>query len=226
MASNVLADTMGHELRRRITTERVGALEVPVGVELDDVEIADAGGVCSLTPEIEGSLRVRHALDAVDQEKRSTVDSDVARVRERPHEIVDVATVVFEVVGLLDEHLVGTGIPRVCPVLVSPREAEGEGRLTALEHLLERPLQNLASLEPIVVVAEAFDPVAASELRLQSADFGDPQVVEAKLAWHVRLSMAFEQRMRLRHIPPFREAARPPGVVLGRWVEIEGDRTR
>ena len=121
----------------------------------------------ALPPEIERPDRVGHPLDPVDEQQRATVDSDVTRVLERANQVVDVATIVFGVVRLLDEHLLRTRVPGAGPVLVRPRQAEGEVRLATGEHLLERALEHAASLEPVVVVAEAFDPVATSELGLQ-----------------------------------------------------------
>ena len=137
MRPHVLVHTVRYELRGRVSAVAFRRFEVPVRVELDDVEIVDSRGTGALPPEIERPDRVGHPLDPVDEEQRATVDSDVTRVLERANQVVDVATVILGVVRLLDEHFLRTRIPGAGPVLVRPRQAEGEVRLATGQHLVE-----------------------------------------------------------------------------------------
>ena len=81
--------------------------------------------------------------------------------------------------------------------------------------------------EPVEIVAEAADPVAAGELGLTAHRLGVRQVVEAEVGRHVRLVVAAIVRQRAADIGPLGEAGAPPTVVFGHRVElrqVEGDR--
>src|SRR2546427_12204765 len=70
------------------------------------------------------------------------------------------------------------------------------------------------------------DSVPSRELRLGLAHLREPQVIEAQVAWKMRLIVPGEQRARLRHVAPLGESRAPPFVVFRNGMElgkVEGD---
>ena len=76
------------------------------------------------------------------------------------------------------------------PVLVRPSQTELEPRLPALQHFVERSLEQAPAGEPVVPVAERRDAMPLGERGLRVAGLGQPQVVEAELARQLRLFVA------------------------------------
>ncbi len=90
--------------------------------------------------------------------------------------------------------VVVAAVPAPRPVLVRPADAEREVGFAAAVHLVERTLEQAPPVEPVVVVAEAVDAVAARERGLRGARLGDAQVVEAEIRRQVRLVVPGEER--------------------------------
>ena len=92
--------------------------------------------------------------------------------------------------------------------LAHPRQNGKSGsplRSTSLERALEQP----AAGEPVVPVAERFDPVRRRQLRLRGARLGQAQVVEAERAGELRLVVPGVERPGPRDVGPFGEARAP-----------------
>src|SRR5437879_5869579 len=121
---------------------------------------------------------------------------------------------------LLDQDLSVLSVPCACPVLVRPAETEREIRLTRSENLIEWAIEQAPAIEPVVVVAEARNPMLSRELGLSLANFGHAEVVESEIGWQVGLVVSSKQRPGLHHVRPFREPPSPPPVVLGDGVEL------
>jgi hypothetical protein len=80
---------------------------------------------------------------------------------------------------------------------------------------MEGPVQNTyAVAEPVVPVAERFDPILPGQGSLRFPRLRHAQVVEAQIGREVGLVMPPEQRLGLRHVGPFCEPLAPPPVVL------------
>ena len=130
--------------------------------EVETGETGALGEPAPLVGELTGSGQV---VRPVHEEQRPAVDPEVARVLERREDRVEVAGVVVGPrVGLRDEHAVAAG-PDRRPVLVRPAEAEREVGLAAREHLVERALEQPATGEPVVPVAERLDAVRGGRAR-------------------------------------------------------------
>ena len=117
-------------------------------------------------------------------------------------------------IRLLDQHPVGLVVPDAAPGLIGPRETEGEVGLTRLQHLRVGALEDAASGEPVVPVAERLDAVAPRQGGLCLSCLGEAQVVEAEVGGQMRLLVPAKERPSLRGIRPLREAGSPPLVVL------------
>ena len=130
---------------------------------------------------------------------------------------------------LTHQHVAGLGVPAPGPLLVGPAQGEGEVRLAGRQHFFERPLQQSAAVEPVVVVDEAVHAVLAGQLGLRDPHLGHPQVVVAELAREVGLIVPGKQGAGLGHVVPLGEALAPPLVVLGNRVvlgKVEGQGLR
>ena len=111
-------------------------------------------------------------------------------------------------------------MPDARPGLVGPGQTEREVGRPRVQGLVERPLEQSLSAEPVVPVAEAGDPVVAGQLGLGLTHLGHPEVVEAQIGGQVRLGVAPEERTGLGHIGPLSEPRSPPLVILGNGVEL------
>src|SRR5216683_2120198 len=121
---------------------------------------------------------------------------------------------------LLNQDLSVLSVPCARPVLVRPAETEREIRLARSENLIEWAIEQAPAIEPVVVVAEARNPMPAGELGLSLANFRHAEVVESEIGWQVGLVVSSKQRPGLHHVRPFREPPSPPPVVLGDGVEL------
>ena len=152
------------------------------GVEtLDAAEIklrAARGGL--FAPHLDRASHVGKERRTINSEDRLAVDADIARIAEDLIEqVADVRAVVLFGVILPDQHLLFAAVPRPRPVFIGPAEHEGEVGFPRSEHLLQRPLHQLVTVEPVMVVAEPRQTVSLGQLRLPVAHFGHPQVVKS-----------------------------------------------
>ena len=131
---------------------------------------------------------------AVHEEHRLAVDPEVAVVGERLRQPLEVRDVVVGGVRLRQQDGVRLSVPRARPRLVRPAEQEREVGLAALQHLVERSLEQSPSGEPVVVVAERVEAVRGGELRLRRPHLGHAEVVVAEVGGFVRLLVAAEPR--------------------------------
>src|SRR5204863_6098762 len=88
------------------------------------------------------------------------------------------------------------------------------------EQIENRRLEEERAVEPVVVVAEAMDPVRARQSRLVVAGLPAPQVVEAQIGGKMRLMVARKDRSATHHVGPLRETRAPPPIVLGDRMEL------
>src|SRR4051812_7955643 len=111
---------------------------------------------------------------------------------------------------LFDQHPIGRAIPDAAPRVVRPPEAEFHSRLTALENLVERPMKNSASTEPIVPIAEGLHTILLRQSRLRLSSFGASQIIKPQIGGNDGLTMASKQGLRSSNIRPLGKARSPP----------------
>ncbi len=222
----------GHESHRGVETERLRSLAArrhPPRFDPAQVEIGEPGSLHLGSPDLAGAEEVRDQSRPVDEHERSAVDGDVARILERPQEVPDVGAIVLLTEFLAHEHMTRLGVPAPGPFLVGPTECEREVRHPGSQHFFERPLEQPAAVEPVVVVDEAVHAVLLGQFGLCDPHLGHPQVVVAELSRELGLIVAGKQRAGLGHVVPLGEALAPPFVVLGDGVvlgKIEGQGLR
>ena len=78
----------------------------------------------------------------------------------------NVRKIILCTIPLFEEDLIVRPVPSARPVFISPAETERKIRLAAFQNLIHRIFEDLTSMEPIVVVAKAMDPVACCQLSL------------------------------------------------------------
>ena len=151
----------------------------------------------------------------------------VARIlecRDKPPGVCGV--VVNSPIRLFPKYLFLFAAPPPLPGFVRPRKTKRKIWPAGCKHVVERTLEQPLSAEPVVPAAEAADTVASRQGRLRLPRLRNAQIVETEVGRNMRLVMAVEQRLSLRHVRPFSEAFSPPAVVAqvsGGTVE---DRTR
>ena len=215
---------MWRELDGRVEPERGGI--VITMLDHDQMKFSQACLEDLITPGVRGSKTVVQPGRAIDHEQSLSVNGDVSIVRQRGHEIEDEPAIDLGGMLLADEDFILETIPTSSPVLIRPADTERKGGRAARQDVVQRPLEQSRTGEPVVVVAEAMDTVACCEIGLSLLDFLNPQVVVAQIRRSSRLGMALEHRPTTSDIPPLGEASAPPGVVLRDRVElrkIEGD---
>src|SRR5713101_3202422 len=116
---------------------------------------------------------------------------------------------------LAQEDVPFQAIPSSCPVFVGPTETERKLRTARLEDLVKGAIQEAPTIEPVVIVAEARDPMGPGQVRLGLPCLRDAQIVEAEIRRQMRLVVSLEERLGLDDVSPLREARAPPLVVLG-----------
>ena len=120
---------------------------------------------------------------------------------------------------LLESALTGPGL--ICPIMVSPAQAERKIRLSAFKHLIERTFQQLFSVaEPVMVIAETLYSCLACQLSLLLTGLRQTQVIESQIGRNPGLDMAAEQRLGLGYVCPFGESGSPPEVILRYGMEL------
>ena len=200
---------------------------VPSRLAGDEKRIPGARRRGAAPPQGDRLRQVRDQGRLVDEEQRTAVDADVARVAEQADERVEQALAVARVVALLHQHVAVQPVPSARPVLVRPAHAEGKVRRAARDHVLERALEQAPAVEPVEVVAEAVQAVRARERGLGVGDARVRQVVVAERPGHAGLLVPGEERLRAAHVRPLGEALAPPAVVFGDAVvlgQVERDR--
>ena len=193
---------------------------MPVKYDACEEEIAQSLALRLLAGPFGERARIRERARAVDDEQRPAVDADVARIAKQRSEVRDQTPVGLGRVLLRHQDRVVAAVPAPRPVLVRPADAKREIGFAAAVHLVERTLEQAASVEPVVVVTEAMDTVAARERGLLDARFGNAQVVEAEIRWKMGLVVPGEQRSCAHDVAPLGEALAPPRVVLGNRVKL------
>src|SRR5205085_8856589 len=111
-------------------------------------------------------------------------------------------------------------IPAPRPVLVCPAETERKIECRILEQALDRTLEQTTAAEPVVVEAEAIDPVALGECGLLDIRVPEAKIVESQVAGQARLIMTSKNRPRSGDVSPLGKALAPPHVVLRHGVKL------
>ena len=120
---------------------RLGGIPLPTA-KSHQVEAGEPGAVGELAPQGAKLLGIGKLAGLEHQQERPFFQADVARVAQRRSDRVEVRGVVLRArVGLLDQHPFGRSVPHARPAGVGPAQTEREVRLSARQHLLERPLQ-------------------------------------------------------------------------------------
>src|SRR5688572_10026255 len=121
----------------------------------DEVDTFESCSMQFLVPDLEHLFHVTDAAGAIDQEHRLVMHADVARVAEDLDQIGDVLAPIFRTaVDLRHQYMPLPPIPSARPGLVSPSKTKWKIRLATLEKLFDRALQQLPTIEPIVVVTK------------------------------------------------------------------------
>ena len=218
----------GQFVRRKldghVEAERGGILHV----ELDHPQhdFADAVLAAVAPPAFGSRARIGQQRGPVDDHQGTTIDADVSRIGDQRDQVGDETLVIGLGMVLADQDILVLPIPAPGPVLVRPADAEREIDAGA-DELLQRPLQQAATREPVVMECESVQAVTARQFDLAVHHLRHAQVVITELAWQSRLVVAGELRQRLANVGPFRESAAPPRVVFSDGMElgqIEGDR--
>src|SRR5882757_1225467 len=144
----------------------------------------------------------------------STVNGDVAIIKEDICHIINEANIVFKRVILADQKLGIRTIPSARPVFVRPADAERQVWLPVLQQELQRLLQKSSPLKPIGIVAKAMNAVTAGQVCLLPARLHQSHVVETQIGGQPRRLVCRELRTHLGDVGPFSEARAPPSVVL------------
>ena len=188
----------------------------------DQIEPGKPALARPLAPEVEHPVDVVDAMGAVDEEHRLAVDLDGAVVAPRAEQIVEVALPQHGVgpVRLLLKDVMVPAVPSARPGLVGPGEAEREVEFLRFENDVGRRLEQLLAVEPVVVVAEAGEPVLAGEVDLPLDRPLVGLVVIAFAERNARLVMPAKLRRRAADVHPVGEALAPPLVVLGNGMKL------
>src|SRR5260370_37223846 len=95
------------------------------------------------------------------------------------HHVVDYRTVIIVGMLLSNQHIMFTAIPATCPVLIRPRNAEGNIRLVSSPHSLKWHFQKALASKPVIKVPTAVDAVALGKLSLLVHNFFNTKVIKA-----------------------------------------------
>ena len=214
-----VSQAMRRELHRRVKAQRPWVVEAE-RLHGAQVQFADAFVATPLAPACHCARRAGQLVGAVDQHHRAAVDADVVGVLEQRCQVADEFEVRCLAVVLRQQHFARGTVPAARPVFVGPADAEGEGAGAAVHQILQRAVQDAAALEPVVVIAEAVDAVAAGQFELRIGGVGQAQVVVAQAGGPARLQVAFKQGFCGCDVGPFGEAFTPPFVVFRNRMEL------
>src|SRR5437763_13011858 len=88
-------------------------------------------------------------------------------------------------------------------------------------------MQKPFTIEPVMIVAKAVEPIFPGQINLCLPHFGQPQIIKTKIRRQVWLVVAGEKRPRFHNVGPFNKPFSPPHVVFRDRVklwEIKGNR--
>src|SRR5687767_12736570 len=123
-------------------------------------------------------------------------------------------------VSLLQQDFGFFSCPPPGPRFVRPAEAERKVRVTRRQHFTERAIEKPPTVEPIVPIAEPFDPVRTRERGLLLARLRKAKVVEPEVCRQVGLVMSAKERLSHGDVAPLGKSGPPPLVVFWDWVEL------
>jgi hypothetical protein len=180
---------MGRKLDRGIESEspRVRYVKRLDGAE---VEVRNSVSTGNGSPRLRGLKRARQEIDLVDKNHRLAGDEDVAWILEDRDNVEDESLITFVGVLLGQEDLVFRSIPATRPILIGPTNAKRKIGCPERQDLLEWALEELAAVEPVVVVAEAVDTVTLCKCRLLFTHLWNPEIVESEIRWQMWLIMS------------------------------------
>ena len=211
----------GHSVRRKFDRSiesklyRIGGRRgFFKGLNLDEINIADALAKALVTPDLRRTNDVREEADSVNEQHRLAVDANVIRMPEIAHDVEDDRAIIFVRVLLSDKDLILETIPSARPVLVSPDQTEGHVWFVRFQVSLEREIQKPLPGEPVIKIAEAMQPIAFGKLGLLLGHVVDAKIIKPQVGRQVRLVMADVIRVRLGNITPIGEYLSPPAIVF------------
>jgi hypothetical protein len=185
--------------------------------------------VCARAPSLRKEQPVRNFGWAEDYDEGTTVNANVAVIREERQQFEEMPAKVGDAwVSLLDERPIGISIPHTSPALVSPTDTERKIGAAALKHLSQWALKQPSPGEPVVPVDEALNTCPSCQVGLGFPSFGNTEIIETEIGWQVRLVVSAKKGSCACGVRPFSESASPPLVILGNRMElrqIEGERS-
>src|SRR5260370_38747080 len=93
------------------------------------------------------------------------------------HHVVDYRTVIIVGMLLSNQHIMFTAIPATCPVLIRPRNAEGNIGFVSSPHSLKWHFQKALASTPLIKVTTTVDAVALSKLTLLAHTFFNTNII-------------------------------------------------
>ena len=138
--------------------------------------------------------RFRHQARAIENKQWFPVDANIAFILEVAQRISDERVLIFFAVVLLDENLFVHAIPRACPVLVRPHNAERLIDTIGFGKQVERLVHQSLAVKPVVVKTECLDAGVLSQSRLFDNGVFVSQLIKAQIARDTRLIVAFKAR--------------------------------
>ena len=218
-----------HEAVDRALDALRQSLEMAGMADREDVQATEAVVACTLLPAFDRRTRILDVPDAVEDEQRPTVDRHVTRVAERRENVVVEPVGPALAVVLSDEHIRVEAVPAPRPVLVRPAQSERELDRRVVEQVAKRRVEELPTVEPVVVHDESVDSVLRRQSRLAAHHLRIRQVVAAQLPRLDRLRVPVVEGAGAVDVLPVGEPCSPPGVVLRDLMElrqVEGEHLR
>ena len=217
---------MGRKLHGGVKAEVPGIGGGAKAFDAGEIDLTDARLLAIVTPYGGGTGGVWQEFDPVDQQQGPAVDTNVSTIAQPGVEVADVGQVVRLGIILTNQDFIILAIPTPRPIFIGPTDAERKIRLAGGQNVIDGLMQQTMTIEPIVVVAESIDTVAASQIRLGLANLGQAEVVKTQVRWQVGLLMACEIGLGPADIGPFGKALAPPVVVFRNGMklgEVEGN---
>src|SRR5262249_12068176 len=146
----------------------------------------------AVTPHAEAIPSVTKVLRMVHDEQGGIIKSDVAVVFEKRNDALDEFHIIIRKVFLLKQDFILRPIPPSGPVLVRQAQTERNVAARVRQHVIERPVQDALTREPIVMITKPIDAVLFGKRNLIAAGLAQPQVVEAEIGRQMGLVVAFE----------------------------------
>ena len=152
-------------------------------------------------PACQGLASFGQQARAIQDEQRSALHTDVARVRHIACGIGNEGRLVLLLIRLLDQHLGLSTIPCARPVLVRPHDAKVLVDLF-FHKCVQRRIHQTLAIEPVVVKAERIDARITRQTRLLVQHRGIVQVIKTEITRDARLVVTSKARGAARHIAP------------------------